>query len=315
MIDAVATTTLRARRAGPIAWRILRSGGRGAVRSVFARSAYLKIGDSLVCIGSPTLGNGPLNLLCEPWPEGMGLDVLASSNDVVATDGFRLLIGGGLRVVLAGLSEWRPLAMAPWRADSLRLGLAICASVSRESVPTEGLAPLLQRHLRIDDKGLPAVARAAFAPAAYLASLVGAAIAGESSRVEGAQLAPLLGLGPGLTPSGDDFLGGALIALARIDLPPLRDAIWGAIAPLAPVLTNEISGAHLAAAADGLGSAALHALLDAVLAGDAPAIERGVYAVVAIGHTSGWDALAGAIAVLRTYAHAGDLALIGRAHA
>ena len=115
-------------------------------------------------------------------------------------------------------------------------------------------------------------------------------------------LQSLLGLGPGLTPSGDDFLGGAMVALACLDMITLRDALWDVLAPLAVTRTTDISRAHLAAAAEGFGSAALHALLDAVMAGDADAIPPRVATLATIGHTSGWDAMAGAITMLQAAA-------------
>ena len=99
----------------------------------------------------------------------------------------------------------------------------------------------------------------------------------------------LLGLGPGLTPSGDDLLGGLMIALTALDQTGVRDQLWDALRPELEMLTNEISAMHLAVAADGLGSAACHEALNAMLAGTPPDLD----AIDAIGHTSGWDMLAG----------------------
>ena len=294
-------TTLQAREAGPVAWRALRLQQSGAVHSVFSRSAYFELGEALVCIGPRGLGNGPLNLLCEPWPDGPALAARIAPGDAIAADGWSIRVGA-FAISLAGLSAWRPppAAMA-WEADALRRGLGIATAVTCDHLPADGLAPLLRPDPR-EIGSLPPVARAAHAPAQYLASLVEAATSGRTPRIDADRIASLLGLGPGLTPSGDDYLGGALVALARLDLTSLRDAIWGAIRPRAPALTNAVSYAHLAAAAEGFGSAALHALIDAMLAADAPAISAGVRAVAAIGHTSGWDAYAGAAAVLRARA-------------
>jgi hypothetical protein len=118
-------------------------------------------------------------------------------------------------------------------------------------------------------------------------------------ETEHAALLPLLGLGPGLTPSGDDFLGGAMVALTGLGMTELRDALWRALSPHAATHTNDISRAHLAAAAEGYGSAALHALLDAVMAGDAAAMPARLATLAAVGHTSGWDAMAGAMSALK----------------
>ena len=108
----------------------------------------------------------------------------------------------------------------------------------------------------------------------------------------------LLGLGPGLTPSGDDFLGGAMIALAALGEPGRARRLADLILPSAAHLTGKISVAHLACAAKGEGAAALHGAL-AVLARPEPgAMGTALAAIDRIGHCSGWDGLAGAVAVL-----------------
>ena len=99
----------------------------------------------------------------------------------------------------------------------------------------------------------------------------------------------LIGLGPGLTPSGDDYLGGMLVALRACGRAAQAESLWRWLRPRLPGRTNAISAAHLAAAAQGEAHEALHA----VLAGDDPA------RLDAVGHCSGWDGLAGAAAVAR----------------
>ena len=106
--------------------------------------------------------------------------------------------------------------------------------------------------------------------------------------------AVLVGLGPGLTPSGDDFLGGILIALSEFGEPVIQQDLAGWSMSLAAARTGKISRAHLACACVGEGSRALHTLLATVLAGDIGSIERGIREIDGIGHCSGWDALAGA---------------------
>ena len=102
--------------------------------------------------------------------------------------------------------------------------------------------------------------------------------------------AALVGLGPGLTPSGDDYLGGMMIALHALARDAQAGALWRWLQPRLGAATSAISAAHLTAAAEGEGHEALHR----VLQGTAPPS-----ALDAVGHCSGWDALAGAAAVLR----------------
>jgi hypothetical protein len=112
------------------------------------------------------------------------------------------------------------------------------------------------------------------------------------------ELTRLIGLGPGLTPSGDDVLAGALVALATLDLLDLRDVLWN-VCREHLARTNDISRVHLRAAALGYGAAALHAAIHTTIGGRADRVEQAIAAVSAIGHSSGRDGFAGVLIVLR----------------
>ena len=68
---------------GPIAARTLRPGARGLVRAVFERSFYACLGTELICVGSESLGAGPLNLLCAPWHYGLAMHPILRVGDAV----------------------------------------------------------------------------------------------------------------------------------------------------------------------------------------------------------------------------------------
>jgi hypothetical protein len=106
----------------------------------------------------------------------------------------------------------------------------------------------------------------------------------------------LLGLGPGLTPSGDDLLCGALIALNAIARADAARDLHAALLRAPACATSVLSWALLAAAAAGQGGEALHALIIAVLQDQA--VDRALEALARHGHTSGWDGLAGAAIAL-----------------
>ena len=110
---------------------------------------------------------------------------------------------------------------------------------------------------------------------------------------EGATPDELIGLGPGLTPAGDDFVGGAMIALRAFGDARTADRIAAWALPLAQERTNRISRAHLACAAEGEGHEALHDLLSF------HETEKHLARLARIGHTSGLDAAAGAVHALR----------------
>jgi len=105
----------------------------------------------------------------------------------------------------------------------------------------------------------------------------------------------LIGLGPGLTPSGDDFLIGTLALLAAVGQTNTHAALGRAVVAGAG-RTSPLSASLLREAAAGHVGENLHAMVAAVIAGDA---DGAIDAATRIGHTSGWDALAGAVVTVR----------------
>ena len=115
----------------------------------------------------------------------------------------------------------------------------------------------------------------------------------------------LVGLGHGLTPSGDDFLGGAMIALHAIGKKEVCSYLWSKIDGYAAVSTNSISLAHLREASEGMGSAWIHRALSAIASGDVHAMDEVIAEIGCIGYSSGWDIFCGSIAVLDSWLDAG----------
>lgn len=103
----------------------------------------------------------------------------------------------------------------------------------------------------------------------------------------------LLGVGAGLTPSGDDFVGGALFARHLVASLQDWDAAGASIITAAAERTHIISHALLADLARGASYAPLHALVAALAQDDADAALAAARELITIGHSSGWDMLAG----------------------
>jgi Protein of unknown function (DUF2877) len=113
----------------------------------------------------------------------------------------------------------------------------------------------------------------------------------------------VLGLGPGLTPSGDDFLGGILFALNhapraawRVGLP----AVLAGIREQAAQATNPISAALLDDLMAGASYRALHDTLAALQSDADTEIARASQALLRVGASSGADMLAGLLLALLT---------------
>lgn len=113
----------------------------------------------------------------------------------------------------------------------------------------------------------------------------------------------VLGLGQGLTPSGDDFVGGIGFALAHAPR-----AAWAAELPAvrarllddAATATNVISAALLRDLIAGASYAPLHELLVVLQDGEPHAITASMQRLLRVGATSGADMLAGLLLALTT---------------
>ena len=105
---------------------------------------------------------------------------------------------------------------------------------------------------------------------------------------------PLLGLGAGLTPSGDDLVGGALFGRRLVSsVDPRWASVGRKLAKEIRHRSHAVSAALFADLAAGRSFAPLHELADALVASDDEAAVRAARSLVGIGHSSGWDMLAG----------------------
>jgi hypothetical protein len=105
----------------------------------------------------------------------------------------------------------------------------------------------------------------------------------------------MIGLGPGVTPSGDDFLVGFLAGLwstAGTDRGPLSFiASFGKTLMEVAKQTNEISRTYLYHAVRGQFSSSLSVFLEAIATGQD--VEQAVQETMAVGHSSGMDSVTG----------------------
>ncbi len=113
----------------------------------------------------------------------------------------------------------------------------------------------------------------------------------------------VIGLGNGLTPSGDDFLGGIFFALSH--RPYLKwlasmPALQANIDKVCTASTNPISAALLTNHISGKSFGELHDMLDALESNDSRFISTSRDALLGLGSSSGADMLAGLLLALTT---------------
>ena len=217
-----------------------------------------------------------------------------------------LRIGEGAAIELDCAIEWEPPAIREGEGESLpvvnaRLTRLLAALPALGKGAGLGQAiPLISAIMAGDVRGAP---------------VVDSLIAQASSTILGAGRAmldrditqatrigkDLVGLGPGLTPSGDDFLGGMFFAARSLKMTYPEDFYWedDAVRNLmdwARTRTNPISYAVLDDLALGHGPEPLHEVVRSLLMGhDLECLMAAVARLLRIGHTSGWDILAGVL--------------------
>jgi hypothetical protein len=188
-------------------------------------------------------------------------------------------------------SPWQPPPIA-CDATRLRVGARACLSLL-DCVPAKGLL------LWLTGRPLPfPLAHAA----ARFDSIRGALERNELHAFEAAALR-VLGLGHGLTPSGDDFVGGICFVLKhapRADWCAELPAVLAGLRKAARTSTNPISAALLDDLIDGASYRELHELLAALQNNALPEIACATQALLRVGATSGADMLAGLLAALIT---------------
>lgn len=212
---------------------------------------------------------------------------------------------GGIAAFVAPGVEPGPLHVlldaAPTR-EAARIGLA-GVPVWRGALPDPGsLAAALPLVLQVLDP----VAGSNLVPPERAAAAVLALARGDTGDTGDLLEAAtrLGGAGPGLTPAGDDALGGILFARRALGGDACGDDL---VAIASSVRTTGISSAFLLWAARGQALAPVHDLLAAAVAGDVAGAASAARALGSIGHSSGADFAQGLSWGLRLAPGAGRL--------
>jgi Protein of unknown function (DUF2877) len=270
------------------------------VHSVFPTAFNLVApdGDLLGVVSAPA-GNGPATIVLEPATLGSGFESLLTPGDPTWRTGQQLVFGEGLVVDLGRAELWDPAPIRRERsAPEIERRLTRAAMIASGLSRGEGLSPLLTEAsaLAVDSVEHPLTARAELLVAQARCSLARLTAAIRDGRWTAALPAAreLSGLGPGLTPSGDDLLAGLALGLrtALGSLPvPLCTALWLAVEGR----TTDLAVARVRHALGGHADEVVHGLLAAIVAGTDEGLDDAVRAALTYGHSSGADTLVGLI--------------------
>ena len=284
---------------GTVAKSKLDSALFGRVTAVFDRSLYIEVNGSWICLADVNLGFGPLTVSIKSnngreWINSFTVGRLVKLSPVGISNDNSTIIS------TKGVLTWHPQKRPSWTKNSLMHGLGTLENIAQAKVPFEGLG----RYIFESPDGFPVAkeSRAAEHSIGVLKNWLKECFELHIPITPDKEaVAAMLGLGPGLTPSGDDFLGGMLIALYVCGEKSVQKQLYTQIESLLDN-TGPVSKAHLKAAALGEGSHSLHQVLNMLLNGNDTKLEPAIDAINQIGHTSGWDALAGVAVVLRQLA-------------
>ena len=272
----------------------------------------------MICIADRHLDDGPVTLRVDfPWHldiKALGarpcMPLRMEGEDWLLGEDILLRISGATRWVPPAISEFASRATVLWRLRTL------CDCLNRD-IPEAGLAPLV-RHADALARGRPIILDGAShlaGVASQRARKLSEGVWARDQREIDDGVRGLIGIGPGLTPSGDDLLAGFMIGLiATLDSPDRASSGYQVEQPALPGLhhviealgrtilshaargTTQISNALLSHAVKGVGSDSVHRLLQALLQrDDAPELTPAALEMATTGHTSGWDCLAGVL--------------------
>lgn len=285
---------------------ISRPGLRAEVDSVFAEACNLIAEDgALVSLVAPTIGNAPLNAVVGQ----MQLLAVLEKGDSVSGDGCFLRLGPGWRLDLRRATSWDP--MLPYRVlarwpQVVRQNLAQLRTLFPLEAPPASLAAAPAYHTQGAFGSRPAIALIQSQAQGLIDGLLNAYRKGNLPWIE-AFARRLAGLGPGLTPAGDDWLGGWLLGLrasSALAVDPDQqsslplESVAEAVMRGAAGQTTALSLAMLQAAADGQAPEPWHDLIHALANADPVPMREASSQVLRHGATSGADALAGFLAAL-----------------
>jgi len=242
--------------AGAGAREALERGGDGRVVASFRRACYLALGGGQIVLVAPGVEPGPVHVVLDaepPRPEPGG--AIRVTGTVLVVDGVRIDVGGA----------------TPWWGSlpepvAVREHAFAIASAALEATPGSAL-------LREPFEGRARRARTLL----------------EEGRLQEAA-SGLAGLGPGLTPSGDDALAGIVFAL-RAALGPGIETSTVRAADALPA--GSLGRDFVSFAARGQALAPVHDLVERVVAGDRAGADGAARGVASIGETSGRDLLLG----------------------
>lgn len=287
------TATLNVHTIGHIAQQALSRTSHATVIGVTSRGIFLQCAKRQIVFISYEVVRNPLVLNMTMRNEG--LEAIATADDAHVQNEILLFHATGLRIRWTEATVWRAPApgMPPVPRSQQYSALATALQQQEAFGAARGFGPLLPHLLALPNTPQPDTSQQAI-----LDRITALQAALQARHMPAAMHATerLLGLGPGLTASGDDFLMGLLLFLRRWPSDRLPHDWWQSYARnvvrAAYHLTTTISANLIECAALGQADERLIAACDAIATSTGPA-DHWLQPLTTWGASSGIDALAG----------------------
>jgi hypothetical protein len=225
----------------------------------------------VLSIVTPQIGNGPFNVVIEG--DVLFLDHLTLESPIFVSA--NRLILGNLTVSTAGAKLWSAHPnwekLHAWRDPILHQLTQLSVSNYQPSLPT------------------------------LLLSTFSIAIANADSESCCTTARRLAGLGIGLTPAGDDFILGAVLAAWIIHPTEVASVLAKEVTNTAAPLTTSLSAAWLRSVGQGEAGILWHHFFNALLTLDLLHLQNSLRKILGVGATSGADAIAGFLGTVMSW--------------
>jgi hypothetical protein len=284
---------------GMISRNLLENSRKAVITGTTSRGVFIRLDSDWVLFLSFESYHGPLTLNLSGGKSI--LKVIEVNDRIVTLDGKILIPSTGIEIDYSRAERWESLPPSGiLLSDSSRIGsLKAIANLIFSQKKEPGLYLVLKDMLAIQLDGLPLVPKA-FEQVDCIRMLQ-LLKTKDLERIFSA-LSPFLGLGAGLTPSGDDMILGLLLAYRRwgtvlktaFDLAKLNDRLKQA----ASQKTTLLSANLITCASQGQADELLINALDGIMTGS-PSPDQCARDLSDWGNSSGRDALVGmALAIL-----------------
>jgi len=239
---------------------------RPRILHVFERACNLidERGEVLSIV-TPQIGNGPFNLVIED--DSLVFSNLNVKSSISISPNQLTIADSTIRIAHAEL--WKPRPDWEWlhvRKDEIFNQLLL--------LPALDFQPSIPK---------------------FLTSKLSSMLVNQDISTAKKTASKLAGLGFGLTPAGDDYILGGLLAVWLIHPPGFAKKLASEIAKTAASLTTSLSAAWLKSAGRGEAGVLWHDFFDALGAADFGSIQYAREKILAVGETSGFDSMLGFI--------------------